>query len=137
MIVLGLGIGLAFAGVIIWAPIATLAGIGGLLGQWWEDRVGIPAKVQKLYIQYKGISDPITFGWDSEQIEGTSTSGHGKRNWRDYAHLKENDEVFLLYVTDQLWHLYPKRWFTAPEQLEEFRKYAGTAGETSQVAPSK
>ena len=129
-VLLGVGVVLAFVGVKMWAPIAIWAGVSGLLGQWWEDRFGIRAKVQKLYTQFKGISEPITFGWDSEQVEGTSASGTSKRNWRDYARMNESDDVFLLYLTDQLWHVYPKRWFTTPEQLQAFRKYASTAGET-------
>jgi hypothetical protein len=43
--------------------------------------------------------------------------------------LKENNEVFLLYITDQLWEVFPKRCFS-PAQIEEFRKFASTAGET-------
>ena len=126
--VLTLGIVLTFVGVKIGSLIAIFAGIGGLLGQWWEDYFGLPKKVRKLYKQFKGISEPHTLSWDSQHIEGQCASGHGKRNWCDYVRFKESDEVFLIYVTDVLWHVYPKRWFTIPGQLEEFRRYAGTAG---------
>ncbi|MCL4688479.1 MAG: YcxB family protein [Burkholderiales bacterium] len=127
--VLILGVGLSFTTLHSWAPIAVFTGIGGLLGQWWDDRVGLPQKVRKLYGQFKGLSDPMSFNWDSECIEGSSAEGHGKRKWSDYVRLKEDDDIFLLYITDQLWHAYPKRWFTSPEQLAEFRTYASKAGE--------
>jgi hypothetical protein len=120
---------LAFTSV-KWAPIVIFGSIFGLLGQWWEDRYGIPTKVRKLYHQFKGLSEPLTFHWDAEKIEGQNADGHARRKWRDYVRLKENDEVILLYITDQLWHVYPKRWFTDLGQLEEFRRYASTAGET-------
>jgi hypothetical protein len=113
-----------------WALAVLLAGIGGLLGNWWDDRVRMPGKVRKLYEQFKGISDPVELSWDAEKIEGRSATGHGSRKWRDYARLKEDDEVFLLYATDQLWYVFPKRWFGDQKQLEEFRSYARNAGET-------
>lgn len=111
-----------------WPQIVIWAGVGGLIGNWWEDRFGLPQKVEKLYGQFKGISEPLTFSWDSEHIEGQSTEGHGKRKWTDYVRFREDETVFLLYITDHLWHVYPKRWFGNPSQLEEFRKYAMKAG---------
>jgi hypothetical protein len=127
--VLIVGVALAIAGV-KWAVIVICTGGGGLLGQWWDDRVGLPNKVRKLYGQFKGISDPLTFSWDAETIEGRGADGHGRRKWRDYVRFKENDDVFLLYLTDTLWHVFPKRWFIDAGQLEEFRTYASRAGET-------
>jgi YcxB-like protein len=123
------GVAIAISGV-RWAPIVLFAGIGGLVGNWWADRFGLPTKVRKLYDQFKGIGDPVELSWDSEQIEARSARGHGARKWRDYARFAESEEVFLLYATDQLWYAFPKRWFTDQKQLEEFRIYARTAGET-------
>ena len=113
-----------------WPIIAICGGIGGILGQWWEDRLGLPNKVRKLYNQFKGISEPATISWDAEYIEGKGEHGYGKRRWKDNIRLKENDEVFLLYVTDQLWEAVPKRCFANQAQIDEFRKYASVAGDT-------
>jgi hypothetical protein len=129
VVVLAIGIGLYLTGV-KWWPIALLGGAGGLIGQWWDDRLWLPSKVRKLYDQFKGISDPVTFSWDAVQIEGRGSDGEARRKWSDYLRLRENDEVFLLYITDQLWHVYPKRWFADPSQLEEFGRYARAIGET-------
>jgi hypothetical protein len=115
--------------IVLWAAgwkywiILLFTGLGGLLGQWWDDRVGLPRKVRKLYAQFKGIEEPAELSWDAEHVAGRSARGEGRRKWNEYARFVENDEVMLLYITDQLWEVYPKRIFQPP-QLEEFRKLA-------------
>jgi hypothetical protein len=126
--VLVVGVVMVFAGVKTWAPITIMAGVGGLLGQWWEDRIGMPSKVRRLYAQFKGIEEAGVLTWNAEYLEGRSANGQGKRKWRDYVRFTENEEVFLLYLTDDLWEAIPKRSFSA-EQLVEFRSYASKAGE--------
>jgi hypothetical protein len=129
-IVVAVGAAGAALGIKTWPLIAICGGVGGVLGQWWEDRIGLPNKVRKLYDQFKGITEPATISWDSEWIEGRGERGHGKRKWKEYLRLKENDDVFLLYVTDQLWDAVPKRCFANQAQIEEFRRYASVAGDT-------
>jgi hypothetical protein len=121
------GVGLALSGVKFWGPVTIMGGIGGLLGQWWEDRVGLPTKVRKLNAQFKGAGDPSELTWDAEKLEGRHSRGHGTRRWTDYVRCKESEEVFLLYVTDQLWELIPKHCLS-PEQISEIRTYASKAG---------
>lgn len=111
-----------------WAPILVCVGLGGLLGQWWDSRIGLPRKVRKLYAQYREISAPSEMAWDEDSVEGRSAHGYGKRKWSDYVRFLENDEVFLLYVTDQLWHAFPKHNFSQA-QIEEFRRLARKAGQ--------
>jgi hypothetical protein len=111
-----------------WWMIVAFGGAGGLAGQWWEDNFGLPGKVEKLYRQYKGLAEPMSFCWDVEVIEGENAEGYGRRKWKDFVRMREDDEVFLLYVTDQLWHVYAKRWFASSSQIDEFRKYARQAG---------
>jgi hypothetical protein len=127
--VLTIGIVIAFFSGRMWAPIIILGGLGALLGQWWDDRIGLPNKVRKLYGQFKGISEPREISWTPEFVESRSPNGQGKRKWSDYVRFRENDEVLLLYITDQLWEAFPKRCFDGT-QLGEFRMHAMAAGET-------
>lgn len=126
-VALVIGILLMGAGVRWWFIVA-MAGVGGLIGQWWEDNFYLPSKVKKLHAQYKGFAEPMAFSWDAEVIEGENSEGYGRRKWKDFVRVREDEHVFLLFVTDQLWHVYAKRWFTEPAQVDEFRKYANQAG---------
>jgi hypothetical protein len=122
------GIAAALAGQKFWAPVLILCGLGGLLGQWWDDRVGLPKKVRKLYDQYEGIGDPTEITWTPELVEARAPSGQGARKWKNYVRVKENDRVILLYITDQLWQVFPKSCFT-DVQLKEFRGHAMQASQ--------
>jgi hypothetical protein len=113
-----------------WGPMLTMGGVGGVVGNWYEDRFRLPDKVRALYGQFKGLSEPLTVTWDSEYVEGKNAEGSGRRKWRDFVRMREDEHVFLLYVTDHLWHVYPKRWFSSPDQIADFRRFASNAGET-------
>jgi YcxB-like protein len=81
------------------------------------------------YAQYKGIRSPITYQWDSERLRAQSATGSGERKWTDYAKVREDDKVLFLYITDYLFEVVPKPWFTDAEKLEEFRRYAAAGRE--------
>ena len=110
-----------------WAIALVGGGIGGLLGGLWDDRWGVPGKVRKLYDQFKGISEPAEISWDDEYLRGKSADGQGQRKWEDYVQLKENEQIILLYITEQLWQVMPKRFFASAAQKEEFLALARKA----------
>lgn len=110
-----------------WGWVLLGGGLGSLLGTWWDVRARIPAKVRKLYGQYKDIAEPTQITWDGEYLKGRNVNGESRRKWRDYVRLKEDDKVFLLYVTDQIWQVIPKRCFAGEAEIDEFRKHASLA----------
>jgi YcxB-like protein len=122
--ILGVGVVLASFGVRPWGLILILGGIGGLLGEAAQARLYLPGKVRKLYAQFKGIEAPITYRWGASTFEVKSERGGGTRNWTDLHKIKENDELFLLYSTDALFEVVPKKWFESTAQMSEFRRLA-------------
>ena len=113
-----------------WGIIILCAGIGALVGESLQTYIFLPRKVKKLYAQYKGIALPITLQWDAMRLIGQSETGRGERQWKDYAKVKENDLVFLLYITDYLFEVIPKGWFSEPQMLQEFTTYARAGRES-------
>jgi YcxB-like protein len=43
------------------------------------------------------------------------------RQWQHYTGFRETKEMFLLYYSESLYHILPKRVFSSPEQMGQFR----------------
>jgi hypothetical protein len=43
------------------------------------------------------------------------------RQWQHYTAFRETKESFLLYYSEPLYHILPKRVFSSPEQIGQFR----------------
>jgi hypothetical protein len=129
-VVAACGVALAVAGVKPWGLIAAIAGLGGLIGEAIQARLYIPAQARKHYHQFKGIEAPITYRWNSETISVQSERGAGERKWNDILKVRESEHVFLLYTTDVLFEVVPKRWFENAEQALEFGTLAKGRRET-------
>ena len=84
------------------------AGVGGFVGEFVQAHILLPRKIRRLYDQYKGITTPLTYEWDSNSIRGQSVTGRGERAWKDFAKFKEDGNVLLLYITDELYEVVPK-----------------------------
>ena len=122
--VLIVGVVLAALGVRLWSYVLIFGGIGGLLGEAAQARLYLPAKVRKLYAQFKGVDSPTTYTWDNSIFEVKSERGGGGRNWTDLHKVGENDALILLYTTDHLFEIVPKRWFANTAQVSEFVRLA-------------
>ena len=118
------GVALAIFGIKPWGLILILAGIGGAIGEAIQARLYIPAKSRKHYSQFKGVEAPITYRWDTEKFSVRSDRGSGERRWRDLHRVRESERVFLLYTTDVLFEVVPKRWFQSEAQAAEFGRLA-------------
>jgi YcxB-like protein len=125
-----IGIVLLFEGYRKWGINLLGAGIGGFVGEFVQTHVLLPRKVKHLYAQYKGITTPIIYEWDADLLRGQSSTGRGERSWKDFAKVREDDNVLLLYITDELYEVVPKSWFNEAAKLEDFRGYA-KAGRTT------
>jgi YcxB-like protein len=121
------GLVVILAGYRSWGIYLMGAGIGGLLGEFIQARFLLPRKVKQLYAQYKGITAPIVYEWDSELFRAQNSMGKSERSWKDFVKIKEDDKVLLLYITDDLFQIVPKSWLKDAWKLEDFRRHA-TAG---------
>jgi hypothetical protein len=129
-VILVVGLILLLFGIRMWGLMLSIGGIGGFIGEAIQAHLYIPAKVKKLYAQFKGIDTPITYRWNSSALTVQSERGGGERKWSDFLKLKENDRLFLLYSTDLLFEIVPKTWFANPAQMDEFRVSAKGKRET-------
>ncbi|HEX7634417.1 MAG TPA: YcxB family protein [Noviherbaspirillum sp.] len=109
--------------------IALFAGAGAFIGEYLVAYVYLPRKVQKLHTQQKDLAGQFTYSWDAQHIEAQSNTGSARRPWNHYAKVKEDEHVFLLYHSDNMFEMLPKSWFPSSEAINEFRKLALRAAE--------
>ncbi len=122
---------LSLSGVVkISLALILFCAIGGFLGGWIQNRIFLPRKVAKLYDQFKNVADPCTVEWDAMHVSFRSPDAHSTSRWTDYAQTKEDSDVCLLYVTDALFQVIPKRSFGSPEVLSDFLLHAKSVPHT-------
>jgi hypothetical protein len=96
--------------------------VGIAFGMFAVDRSLIPWRARRLYRQHKGLHETIEFSWNPEAVSLRAASGASSTPWSHYRRCREGNSVFLLYLTDSMYHVIPKAAFQSEAELAEFRK---------------
>ena len=115
---------------ITWGSIFIGVGLGAIAGELGASKLFIPWKTRRLYQQHKDLASLFTYTWNEDCIEAKSDSGQTRRPWENYLKHKENEKLFLLYHADNMFEMFPKRWFKDEAQLSEFRRLLERVPET-------
>src|ERR1700754_1842440 len=81
----------------------------------------IPRNVRRSYSQRKDLHHEISMVITNAGIESHTERGNSMKPWSDYLKWKEGKSVFLLYLSDQMFQMVPKRFFAAHEDIDVFR----------------
>lgn len=100
-------------------PSAILSGL--LLGLIvLGDRVLLPRRAKRFVSQQKSIQGEISIGWDAEGVAFAAKDAQSRTAWGDYFKWLENDVVLVLFQSENLLNVLPKRVLT-DEQVAEIR----------------
>ena len=127
-LVAAIGLVIALAGVQALGAVVMFAGIGALLGHAWHDRRYVLRNARQLYGETLAFSRPFTFTWDAEAIQGLGANSVGRCRWDELVRYEECEKVMVLFVDEDAWQVYAKKWFTDAAALEDFRAHASRAG---------
>lgn len=83
--------------------------------------VWVPRKVRRSFSQRKDLQHEISMMATSAGIEARTEQGYGVKPWSDYLKWKEGKSVFLLYLSDHLFQIVPKHFFSARGDIDAFR----------------
>lgn len=61
----------------------------------------------------------LDVGEDGMEVE--QADAHASVAWADLYKWKEGKSLFLVYFSDRLFHIIPKRGFVSPEEVDEYR----------------
>lgn len=99
------------------------AAVGGVVGRLIARTLLLPRRARRIYAQQKGLHGQIEYTWDAEAFSVKTERGQARTPWRDYVKYRESETLFLLYHSDIMFNMVPKRLFVDPAQAKEFRSH--------------
>ena len=81
----------------------------------------LPLNAKRIYRQQKWLQLPADIHVTGESYHVKSEFGEATLPWKGFHKWKENRHLFLVYQSDILFHMWPKRCFPSPEAADEFR----------------
>jgi len=84
--------------------------------------VGIPYKCRRAYQQRKDLQRPCTFCAQEEGLQFSTEGISGTKAWSDYVKWKEGRSSFLIYMSDNLYQVMPKRFLGSDTEVGAFRE---------------
>ena len=95
--------------------------IGSLLwpiGWYW---LGISWRAKKIYGQQKAMKEVFELIVSESGFQWSSAHGNSNCDWSYFRKWAEGESMFLLYQSDALMDILPKRHFVEPNAIAEFR----------------
>ncbi len=98
---------LGIMGRLSWWLVAYPVFILGFVALYWF--VLRPSQITRAYKQHKELSSPFEMELTEEGYAIKNLSGTGKVPWKDFAKWKVDKNIILLYRTDNMFNMVPKR----------------------------
>jgi len=107
---------LAFTGSMSWWLVAYPIFIVGFVALYWF--VLRPAQITRVYKQHKELSSSFEMELTDEGYGIKNSYGTGKIPWKDFAKWKADKNIILLYRTDNMFNMVPKRLLQDDSQTQ-------------------
>jgi hypothetical protein len=98
-----------------WVMLAMLAYFPIVLG------VMIPYRTRRSFRQRKDFQRETSYRASESGVSIENENLKGIKPWSDYLKWKEGRKVFLLYLSDNMFQIVPKRFFGTESELAGFR----------------
>jgi hypothetical protein len=85
-------------------------------------KVRFPQRLRHIFRQQKSLHSPHSVEFTDAGIVSTRVEGETKHGWDYYRKWNEGKTLFLLFQSEVLMNMIPKRCFTSPEEMAEFRE---------------
>lgn len=82
----------------------------------------LPWRVRRLYQQQRSIQEPFSVEFEDQGLRFRNSNGEGLLPWRHLHRWRESKSAFVLYESDALIHILPKRHFESPMSAARFRE---------------
>ena len=82
----------------------------------------LPLKTRKIFRQQRSLQVITAQEIDGPGISGTNEIGQSRLAWRDFVKWKENKRLIVLYTSDVMMHIFPRRCFADQAAWDAFRQ---------------
>ena len=82
----------------------------------------LPRRIKRIFEQQKELHAPIEIEITEDALRTSSQYGHAERPWSMFLHWNEDANVLVIYHSDAMFTILPKRFFS-PEQIEIAKEY--------------
>ena len=86
---------------------------------WYS--IYVPYKAKKVYRQQKSLQLPFEVMVTKEGLNCSNEIGKSNIPWGNFLKWKENNNLFLIYYSDVLFQMLPKRLFNNLDDINAFR----------------
>jgi hypothetical protein len=83
--------------------------------------VGMPYRTRRSFRQRKDLHRECSFAASDDGLRVQSGDIQGLKPWSDYLKWKEGDDAFLLYMSDNMYQVVPRRFFDSASDVDTFR----------------
>ena len=83
----------------------------------------LPNRVKKIFSQQKELNSPFEMEFTDTGLVASNEFGNSNRPWGNFIKWRENKDLFILYHSDIVYTIIPKRIFTGPEQVEKVKAF--------------
>lgn len=81
----------------------------------------VPRRVRRVYSQQRNLQLPFESVCTDTGIESSNATSTSRLPWSHLVRWKEGPTLFVVYQSDLLFNIVPKRCFSEPEQVDAFR----------------
>ncbi len=105
---------------------------------WIIWPVTVSRRTARIYAQTKELHWPYTMEiTDDGVIISSPDHGEWKVSWADAHKWKSNDKIILVYLSDRMFRMFPRRWFTFDADYQDLKnlllKTIGSPGKARTV----
>ena len=71
----------------------------------------LPYRSKKIFKQQKTLHEPYDVEITEDYFASTSSLGFSKISWSDFYKYRVGKDLILVYQSEVMFHMFPKRWF--------------------------
>jgi hypothetical protein len=98
------------------------ASFGGTAGVFLARRLTLPRKARRIFAQTPALQRPSYVTWDDRTLISANQQGSGTYPWAEFHKSRGLAGIFLVFLSDVMFIMIPKRAFPDDAMLRDFRE---------------